>query len=365
MKLFCCLTCLLLLRLNVLAEMELRNGIVAIANEAIITAQDVEMASAQVVESAARSYGRSSPQFRQKWNEARNDAVEQLVERQLILADFNTGGRVLPESIIDDRIKDIIRDRYGNRVNLTKNLQAENTTFEVFRQKTRDDLILRIMDAHNVREHILISPAKLGRYYETNLHRYKLNDQVKLRVIVLKRGPGSSPDEVRTLAGEILTKIDGGASFAEMAAIYSDTQRKDSGDWGWFEESKLSKGFAELAASLKPGQHSGVFSLAREEDESYWIFHYDKAGRLIKGRKYTAREVFVEERKFDQPGHDGLPALPLEFYLMQVDEKKSAYTRPLAEMRDEIERELIAQERVRLRKIWIDRLRAKSFVRYF
>src|SRR5436190_6708938 len=105
MKLSCCLTglLLLLLPLNVFAEMELRNGIVAIANEAIITAQDVEMASAQVVESAARSYGRGSPQFRVKWNEARNDAVEQLVERQLILADFNTGGRVLPESIIDDQ----------------------------------------------------------------------------------------------------------------------------------------------------------------------------------------------------------------------------------------------------------------------
>jgi hypothetical protein len=50
---------------------------------------------------------------------------------------------------------------------------------------------------------------------------------------------------------------------------------------------------------------------------------------------------------------------------MQVDDRKAAHTRPLPELRDEIERELIAQEKVRLRKVWIDRLRAKSFVRQF
>jgi hypothetical protein len=175
MKLSCCLTCLLLLRLSVFADMELRNGIMAIANESIITAQDVEIASAQVVESARRAYGVGSPQFRQKWNDARNDAVNNWSSASLFRP-FNTGGRVLPESIIDDSIQGHHPHSHGNRVNLTKNLQAENTTFG-HRQKTRDDLILRIMDAHNVREHILISPAKTAARHETNLHRYKLSDQ--------------------------------------------------------------------------------------------------------------------------------------------------------------------------------------------
>ena len=39
--------------------------------------------------------------------------------------------------------------------------------------------------------------------------------------------------------------------------------------------------------------------------------------------------------------------------------------RPLDEVRDEIERGLVVAERSRLEKQWLERLRKKSFVRYF
>ena len=50
---------------------------------------------------------------------------------------------------------------------------------------------------------------------------------------------------------------------------------------------------------------------------------------------------------------------------MLVDDKKEAHTKPLTEVRDEIERELLGQERARLRRQWVERLKSKSFVRYF
>jgi hypothetical protein len=50
---------------------------------------------------------------------------------------------------------------------------------------------------------------------------------------------------------------------------------------------------------------------------------------------------------------------------MLVEDRRPAHTKPLAEVREEIERNLIAQENERLQKKWIDRLKAKSFVRYF
>lgn len=348
------------------AQMKFANGIVAIANESIITHQEVEMVVQPTMQSAAQTFGPNSEQFRLRVSEARADALQQLVERQLVLADFKSGGRVLPESIIDERIKEITRERYGDRVTLTKSLQAEGLTFEAFRQRTRDNIIYDVMDSHNVRQAVLVSPAKIERFYQTNLTRFKLADQVKLRMIVLKATPGNPPDDVRGVALGILRKIDEGAPFAEMASVYTEgLGKKDGGDWGWFEQSKLSGGFADIALSLTKGQHSGLFSQGREADDSYWIYRYDPAGRVISGRKYSAREAFIEERKFDQAGHDNLPARPTEFNLMLVDDKKEAHTKPLTEVRDEIERELLGQERARLRRQWVERLKGKSFVRYF
>ena len=74
----------------------------------------------------------------------------------------------------------------------------------------------------------------------------------------------------------------------------------------------------------------------------------------------------VQEQKFEPPVNDTtLPTPPQEFRLLLVEDKRVARTEPLAEARDRIEKELQNQERERLRKKWVDRLRAKAFVRYF
>jgi hypothetical protein len=55
----------------------------------------------------------------------------------------------------------------------------------------------------------------------------------------------------------------------------------------------------------------------------------------------------------------------LAFYLMLVEDKRTSHVRPLSEVRDEIERTMLTAERARLQKLWIERLRKKTFVRYF
>jgi peptidyl-prolyl cis-trans isomerase SurA len=346
------------------AEAELRNGIAAIVNEAIITFQDVESYTLNAVDLLRRTYFNQPQVFRQKRAETMNDGLEQLLEKQLILAEFKSQGGALPDSIIDDEIKDKIRQRFGDRATLTKTLQAQSITYESYRQQIRDDIIYNYMRQKNVSSAILISPAKIERFFAMNESQFKLGDQVKLRMIVLKNPSPSGNDEVRKLAQEILTKIAEGASFAEMASIYSQgSAAAEGGEWGWVESKVLNKGLAEIAFGLKPGQLSSVIGVAREETGAYWIYHYDKQGAITSGHKYTSKDEFIEEKKLDGAASSTLP--PQEFRLMLVEDKRPARTKALEEVRDEIEKTLIIQERARLQKKWIDRLKAKSFVRTF
>ena len=86
---------------------------------------------------------------------------------------------------------------------------------------------------------------------------------------------------------------------------------------------------------------------------------------MTSARKYTEKDVFIEEKKFNSGAPDpGLPG-PQEFYLMQVEDRRPARVRPLSEVRADIEKDLQAQERARLRRRWIDRLLAKAYVRRF
>ncbi len=344
------------------------NGIMAIVNDAVITSREVFGIAYEATAPLRQPPFPSKALYEQKWQEAVAESLDNFVVRQLILDDFKNLGGKLPENIIEDEITERIRKQYGDRATLTKTLQAEGVTTESFRQKWHDRIVMEIMRHRNVSQAIIISPAKIEGYYRTNLNQFQLDDQVKLRMIVLKCPTPSAAAEVQRRATEISMKIEEGVPFAEMASIYSDgSQRIEGGDWGWQERKFLRKGLSDVAFGLEKGQRSGILGLAPDGD-AYWVCQYDKAGKLKEARKYAAKDAakdaLVETKTFG-PAETEPPAAPVEFYLMLVEDKRPAHVRLLEEVRDEIEKNLEAQEKKRLEKKWLDRLRAKSYVRYF
>jgi parvulin-like peptidyl-prolyl isomerase len=120
------------------------------------------------------------------------------------------------------------------------------------------------------------------------------------------------------LAGEILAQIKEGATFQEMASVYSqDSQRSQGGDRGWVERSFLRKELADIAFALKPSQVSDVIEM------------------------------------------------PEACYLMLVEQARPAHVKPLNEVRDDVELTLRTQAQKQLEQQWIDQLKKKTFIRLF
>ena len=293
------------------------DGILAVINDTVITRQQVEDYAAPAIESLRRQYATDPQSFQQKLTAALNDGLEQLVERQLILHSFDTEGYRLPESVVDELVQDRIRERYTDRITLMKTLQAQGETYEQFRQDVRDQYIVSALRSKNVAQEIVISPFKVQNYYKAHTNDFKVEDEIHLRMIVLNK---TSADDTNTVARlrEIRAQIQAGASFAEMASVYSqDAQHNQGGDRGWISRSVLRKELGDAAFALKPGEVSQVIEL------------------------------------------------PDACYLMQAEQTRPARIRPLIEVRDEIEKNLRVQEQARLEKQWIDRLKAKTFRLYF
>jgi parvulin-like peptidyl-prolyl isomerase len=296
---------------------EVADGIKAVVAEHAITAAEVEDYTRPAVEALRREYATQPDVYQEKLNAALSDSLNQLVERQLILHSFDTEGYKLPESVIDDFVQERIHERYGDRITLMKTLQAQGMTFEQFRKQLRDQYIESAMRSQNVQHQIVISPYKVETYYQTHLDDFKLGDQIKLRMIVLTK---TSADDTNTikLAREVVAKIKEGASFAEMAGVYSQgSQQHQGGDWGWVEPAKLRPELAVAATSLKTGDVSDPID--------------------------TADSIYV----------------------MFIEDKKPAQARPLADVRGEIEKTLSAQLQAQLQKQWIDGLKKKTFYRFF
>ena len=293
------------------------DGVEGVVSSQIVTFSEVEDFSVPAANALRRQYAGQPEVFQQKYKNALNDSLQQLVERLLILRSFETEGYKLPDSVVDQAVQDRIRDKFGDRVTFMKTLQAQGMTVEQFRKQVRDQYIESALRNQNVQREIFISPYKVEQYYLAHQDDFRLPEQVKLRMIVLTKSGADDTNTIK-LAREIRSKIKDGAPFAEMAAIYSQgSQQHQGGDWGWVDRSVLRKELADTAFSLAVNTVSDVIDT------------------------------------------------PDACYLMLVEDKHEPQVRPLTEVSADIEKTLQIQEQTRLQAKWIASLEKKTFIRYF
>lgn len=297
------------------ASAEVVNAIRAVVHDSVVTQEEVEFATAPAEESLRRQYRGQPETYQRELIRALNENLEERLRRQLVLHDFETGGYKIPEPILDSAVQEDI-DKRGGRERLVKTLQARGITYEKFRQQIRENIILSALRSKNISQEIIVSPHKIETYYLANKDKYKVDEEVKLRRIMLNKE--ANPETAKKLAEEIRTKVKEGAAFSEMASIYSQApDRRDGGLWGWVERKVLRDELASVAFTLKPGEVSEPIDVGNS------------------------------------------------YFLLLVEDRRTTHNKALSEVRDEIEATLLQEERTRLEKQWIERLKKKTFIRYF
>ncbi len=301
-------------------QAEVVDGVAAIVNNDVITISQVrELVGAR--ERAMRE-GYNSPDLADKIKEMRLGALKDLVDRQLIIQEFRKmqeKGANIPDYVVDDRVQTIIREEFGgDRAAFIRTLQAQGYTLTRFKEIEKEKIIVQAMRQAKITDSFVVSPKQIQNFYDKNKSAYTVPEQVKLRMIVIREG---SSDVIgankRQTAEEIREKIVGGAEFERMAQMYSEDETTSDlgGDWGWVERNTLNEDLTKTAFSLKAGETSKVLQIG----DSYYI-------------------LFIEARK-------------------------NATLKPMAEVREEIERNLMQQERMKAQQRWIDTLRRKAYIK--
>lgn len=300
---------------------EVLNGIAAVVNGEIITFSQVRELVGARERSAAEVY--QGEELQRRIKEMRQGAVKDLVDRALILQEFRKKEFNIPSYIIDDSINRIIRQEFGgDRTAFVKTLQAQGYTMARFREVEKDKITVQAMRQAKTSDNIIVSPVKIREYYNKNSAAYTSPEQVKLRMIVLKEGssngdaPSDSSAGKKQMAAELREKLAGGAEFDRLAQMYSEDSTSDmGGDWGWIERKTLNEDLAKVAFSLKPGEISTVTQL----DNGY--------------------------------------------YILMVEARKPAVTKPLSEVQPEIVQALIQEEKLKGQERWLKSLREKAYIK--
>jgi len=303
-------------------QAEVIDGVAAIVNNEVVTISQVrELIGAR--ERAMREAYRG-PDLADKIKEMRLAALKDLVDRQLILQEFRKmqeKGANIPDYVVDDRVQTIIREEFGgDRAAFVRTLQAQGYTLTRFKEIEKEKIIVQAMRQAKITDNFVVSPKQVQDFYDKNRTAYSLPEQVKLRMIVLREGNkddiASGGDKKQT-ADEIRQKLVSGAEFERMAQMYSEDESTSDmgGDWGWIERNTLNEQLTNTAFSLKAGGISPVIHIG----DSY--------------------------------------------YILYVEARKNSSVKPLGEVREEIERNLMQQERMKVQQRWIDSLRQIAYIK--
>ena len=208
---------------------EIVDGIAAIVNSNVITYSDIRDYVQPVIAQLHRNYTGSN--LVEKVLDAQRDALNNLIERHLILQEFNSKGYSFPDTVVDEQLNNTIATDFGgDRAALIKTLEAENMTLVKYREQLRDRIIVQAMRNRKTQNEVVVSPYKISTYYQAHIADYKVDDQIKLRMITIKKPAIPEPEDARRkLAEEIWTKLEAGTSFDSLAKLHSDGKEGNLG----------------------------------------------------------------------------------------------------------------------------------------
>ncbi|MFM1748709.1 MAG: hypothetical protein RLZZ188_2375, partial [Verrucomicrobiota bacterium] len=294
------------------------NGIVAVAEEKIITVADVMQEIGPLIPQL-RNQARNEKEFQEGLERLQDDAIQNLIDRVLIVKEFRKDEkRQIPQQYIENAISEELAERFeGDRSKFLAFLRSKGQTIRDYRREVEENIIFQYMQGQQRKSQSIVSPVRIETYYNENKDRFYREDEVHLRLIQITRTDTETDATLSEQGKMILARFRAGEKFEDLAKQFSkDLKRSKGGDWGWLKRSDFRKEFSEAAFNLKKGEASEPILLPE--------------GAFV---------LYAEDRRF-------------------------AGIQPLDEVRDQIERVLVQQMGRAAQERWLERLRRNGYVKY-
>lgn len=304
------------------------NRIAATVNGRPITASEVKARLAPYYHELMMLYPRQGPRFNSEMVKAKKAVLQELIERELVLSEFETKGYLMKEDYVDDEINRRILVQFnGRRDEFLENLRKSGMSYSEYRDSVKKEVTVASMRSSRYERGIPPTPDELRAEYNASKADYRdvTNDAIRYDKIFIPavlddmEETFTTPEMQYQLALNLKEKLEkGDLSFAEAARQYSrDSHAQDGGRWPMLQRKDLAVDFSNIVFSAEPGKIVGPLM--------------DPAGFTL---------VRVAEKRL-------APAPPLEKVKEQVD--------------DAVRRK---QSEARYRQ-WIERLKGKAVIREF
>lgn len=300
------------------------NGIAAIVNDEVITKAQVNAAIAtqfRLYLLENRTVGRDNQEAKLK--ELQAEALDDLIDRKLIISQFKKAGQIIQSHYIDQSVDRFVRERFaGDEAKFFGELKKQNMTVKQFRDIQEEQIMIGALRQQNSGPKILINtPQERQQHWEKIKQQFAEDPLLQLRMLSIplqtSDGP-SSEDAQKKLTEEIRSKIVGGADFGTMAKAHSKDYFADQGgNVGTIDRDGMNREITNVAFELPTRQISETF---------------------VQGGYYR---------------------------LLYVDARQGGTVPPFSTMEEQVDKLLLQEKRKGYIERWLNRLRKDAAVRIF
>ncbi len=299
------------------------NGIVAVAEDKIITVADVNREVYPLIPQLQRE-AKSDAELNQKIEQLQDSVIQDLIDRVLIIKEFRKkkdgdNERQIPQSYIDSEIANRLSDQFDNdRSKFLAYLRSRGTTIREYRKEIEEEIIYHYMEGQQRKSQSVVSPVRIETFYNENKDQFYQEDKVHMRMIQLTRTDGETDETLKAQAAVIIDRFHKGEKFEDLAKEFSRAgNRAKGGDWGLQKRSDLLPAYSEPLFALKKGEITDPI------------------------------------------------ILPEGLFILYAEDRKYAGIQSIDEVRDQIERILVTQMSHTTQERWLERLRRNGYVKHY
>jgi len=229
--------------------------IVAIVNQELVTAGEVEQRLARVREGAARTGARLPP-----LDELRRQVLDALIEERVQITFARENGPRIDELEIDRAVANVAAQNQVTLPQLRERLRAEGIDYARFRSNLKDQLLVERVREREVQARIRISDGDIDAWLDQQRAQGTGGGQLNLAQVLITVPEGAAEAVVaerRAKAEAVQARIKAGEPFDKVAReVSEDGNKAQGGEIGLRPADRLPDVFVEQVKGLKTGDVS-------------------------------------------------------------------------------------------------------------
>lgn len=233
------------------------NRIVAIVNDDIILSSELDVATSAIVK-----------QLNEKGTQLPGKAIlekevlDKLVMESLQLQIASTNGITIDDSQLNSEIKELAENNNVSMTDFRDILTRDGYSYQAFREDLRKQLTIMQVRRMMVASTIKVNDQEIDNLLATLKASGQGDVEYHLGHILIAIPEAASPAEVQATkarAEATLQRLRGGADFAEVALVSSDSQTAlEGGDLGWRSLGQLPSMFLDTVKTMQVGEISNL-----------------------------------------------------------------------------------------------------------